>query len=147
MARKKFVAFASVHNRCRSLLAEAYLRRHGSQYFEALSFGVSPDRLHHLAYQVLQRRGFNTNHYFSKAYEVVERQGFDILVAMNPDVLKKLPDFPQNFDTVVWDIEDPIKPGLDEAAIIRKIEAVADEIEQKVKELIAEKKPAELATA
>ncbi len=137
MSKRKMVAFVSERNMCRSLIAEAYLKRHGRDAFEAISFGLKPNRIHYLVHEVLSERGFNLNYYFSKRYEVVERQPIDILVVMHPDVKSQLPTISGNFLEEVWEFEDPTQQDLPEAEMKQAIEQLADAIEEKVKSFIA----------
>ncbi len=137
MSKRKMVAFVSERNMCRSLIAEAYLKRHGRDAFEAISFGLKPNRIHYLVHEVLSERGFNLNYYFSKRYEVVERQPIDILVVMHPDVKSQLPAISGNFLEEVWEFEDPTQQDLPEAEMKQAIEQLADAIEEKVKSFIA----------
>ncbi len=137
MSKRKMVAFVSERNMCRSLIAEAYLKRHGRDAFEAISFGLKPNRIHYLVHEVLSERGFNLNYYFSKRYEVVERQPIDILVVMHPNVKSQLPTISGNFLEEVWEFEDPTQQDLPEAEMKQAIEQLADAIEEKVKSFIA----------
>ena len=136
MSKRKMVAFVSDRNMCRSLIAEAYLKRHGRDEFEAISFGLQPNRIHYLVHEVLSERGFNLNYYFSKRYEVVERQPFEILVAMHPSLQDKLPQIPYEYHLEVWNFEDPTLKDLPEAEMKKEIEQLADAIEAEVKNFI-----------
>ncbi len=136
MSKRKMVAFVSDRNMCRSLIAEAYLKRHGRDAFEAISFGMTPNRIHYLVREVLSERGFNLNYYFSKRYEVVERQPVEIVVVMHPSLKEKLPRIPYDYHLEVWDFEDPTIKELPEAEMKKEIEQLADAIEAEVKAFI-----------
>ncbi len=137
MSKRKMVAFVSERNMCRSIIAEAYLKRHGHEAFEAISFGLKPNRIHYLVYEVLSQRGFNLNYYFSKRYEVVERQPIDILVILHPSLKEQLPAIAGDFIEEVWEFEDPTQQDLPEEEMKQAIEQLADAIEEKVKTFIA----------
>ncbi len=136
MSKRKLVAFMSDRNMCRSLIAEAYLKRHGRDAFEAISFGIKPNRIHYLVHEVLTERGFNLNYYFSKRYEVIERQPFEILVLMHPSLKEKVPQISRQVESEVWEFEDPTVKDIPEAEMKKEIEKLADAIEAKVKAFI-----------
>ncbi len=133
---RKNVAFFSERNVCRSIIAEAYLRRLGRPYFNAHSFGLQPDRVHYLVREVLESRGFNLNYFFSKYFEVIENQTFDIIVLMHPSLEEKLPAIPYAFEKLVWEFEDPTRRPLDREAMRQEIETLCDRIEASVKALL-----------
>ncbi|RMG62036.1 MAG: hypothetical protein D6715_12650 [Calditrichaeota bacterium] len=133
---RKNVAFFSERNVCRSIIAEAYLRRLGRPYFNAHSFGIRPDRVHYLVREVLESRGFNLNYFFSKYYEVIENQKFDIIVLMHPSLEEKLPEIPYPYEKLVWEFEDPTARQLDRETMRREIEALCDAVESRVKAFV-----------
>jgi len=84
MARKKMVFLVSEKNSCRSIIAQAYLLKHGFDHFDCQSFGLKPDRIHYLVQEVLQERGFNSTFYFSKGFDMVKHQPVDIVIHFIP---------------------------------------------------------------
>ncbi len=140
MAHKKYVAFVSDTNACRSIIAEAYMKRHGREYFESLSFAIKPNRVHYLVREVLESRGFNMNFYFSKAYEVIQNQPIDILILLNEDLREKLPTGNRKFEVIAWNFEDPTRKNLDENTMRTEIEKLCDQLEHQVQEFIRQNK-------
>jgi len=136
MASRKMVAFFSERNMVRSIIAEAYLRHHGQGVLECISFGIRPNRIHYLVYDILKSKGFSLNYSFSKRYEVVERQPIDILVVMHPDLESKIPNIPYNFQKIVWSFEDPTVKRLPEEELRKLLDELCRSIEKKVVELV-----------
>lgn len=137
MDRKKYIVFVSETNACRSILAEAFMKRHGKGRFESLSFGISASRVHYLVREYLEAQGFNMNYYFSKVYDVIENQPMDLMVVMHPDITPRLPLPEGKIEKIEWNFEDPTTKNLEEPALRKEIEKLAVEIEKKVKDLIA----------
>lgn len=54
------VLFLCAHNAARSQMAEALLRHHAGDRFEALSAGLDPTEIHPLTLQVLEEDGIDT---------------------------------------------------------------------------------------
>jgi len=142
MAHKKYVAFVSEVNACRSIIAEAYMKRHGISHFESHSFAIKPNRIHYLVREVLESRGFNLNHYFSKAYEVIQNQPIDILVLMSEDLKDNLPVGDRQLEIITWNFEDPTRKALSESEMRAEIEKLCDQIEQQVKQFVEQHKVA-----
>ncbi len=136
MAGRKKVCFVSDHNACRSIIAQACLLKLGFDHFDAQSFGIEPNRVHHLVYEVLEPKGFNLNFSFSKAFEVVENQKFDILVSMAPTVTGKIPQLPYDFELVEWNFEDPTVKDISDEDKKREIDGLAAAVEDEVKRFI-----------
>ena len=136
MGARKMVAFFSERNMVRSIIAEAYMKRHGQEFFDSISFGIRPNRIHYLVYDVLKSRGFNLNYYFSKRYEVVERQPVDMVIIMHPDLEEKLPPLPNSVEKIIWNFDDPTVNSSNEEEMRKAIHALCDAIEKKVKEFI-----------
>ena len=61
------VLFLCSHNSARSLMAEALLRHHAGERFEALSGGHRPGAVNPLTFQVLKEAGIDTRGLISKS--------------------------------------------------------------------------------
>jgi protein-tyrosine-phosphatase len=140
MARKKMVFFVSEKNSCRSIIAQAFLLKHGFDYFDSQSFGLKPDRIHYLVLEVLQEQNFNTTFYFSKGYDMVKHQPTDILVSLHPSLKASLPLISAGYQFVQWTFEDPTKDQLPESKIKEKIVALTNSLEKAVLKFIQDYK-------
>lgn len=136
MSSRKMVCFVSEKNTCRSIIAEAYLRKLGREHFEAQSFGLNADRVHYLVKEVLAARGVNPNYVFSKNFEVIENQRFQYLVLMQKDLAEQLPTIPGVQETVVWDFPPLALEGSDENQLRQDLNNLCDKIEAQVADFI-----------
>jgi protein-tyrosine-phosphatase len=125
----KRVLFVCAENSNRSQMAEAFARLHGGDEVEAHSAGSRPSgRVNPRAIAAMAERGVDLGGHASKGLEVVEHLAFDAVVTMGcgdacPHVRARVRDD--------WALADP--RDLDAASV----RAVRDEIEQRVKALLA----------
>ena len=122
------VLFVCVHNAGRSQIAAAMARHFSRERVVVRSAGSSPTgAINPLALQVLQERGIHTEYLFSKEISADALEASDIVVSMEPG----LPPYPGKHH-LEWVIADP------EGQSIEQVRRIADEIEVRVKELLAE---------
>lgn len=127
------VLFACVGNSARSIMAEAFARRHGGLRVEARSGGSRP--LGHVlpeVVRVMAERGIDVSGYASRGFdELWIRERCDLVVIMGcgddacPAFIGKR--------MVDWELEDP--KGKDLAEIRR----IRDDVERRVLALLAER--------
>lgn len=128
-AAMKRVLFVCVENAGRSQMAEGFARLHGAGAVEAHSAGSRPaGRVSPKAIAAMRERGVDVSGQRSKGLAAVEHLAFDAAVTMGcgdacPNVRARIRDD--------WALPDP--RDLDEDGV----RAVRDEIERRVKELIA----------
>ena len=125
----KRVLFVCVENSNRSQMAEAFARLHGGDEVDAHSAGSRPSgRVNPRAIAAMAARGVDLSGHASKGLEAVAHLAFDAVVTMGcgdacPHVRARIRDD--------WVLADP--RDLDAAGV----RAVRDEIEQRVKALLA----------
>jgi arsenate reductase (thioredoxin) len=125
----KRVLFVCVENSNRSQMAEAFARLHGGAAVEAHSAGSRPSgRVSPKAIAAMAERGVDLARHASKGLEAVERIAFDAAVTMGcgdacPTVRARLRED--------WALPDPRELDAD------GVRAVRDEIERRVKALLA----------
>ena len=125
----KRVLFVCVENSCRSQIAEAFARMHGTGAVEPYSAGSNPSGQVNLkAIASMHELGYDLSRHVSKSLSEIPAVEYDVAVTMGcgdacPNVRAK-----QRED---WNIPDPKALPADE---FRK---VGDLIEQKVKTLLA----------
>jgi protein-tyrosine-phosphatase len=128
-ATMKRVLFVCVENSNRSQMAEAFARALGGGAVEAHSAGSRPSgRVSPKAIAAMQERGIDLSAHTSKGLDAVEQLAFDAAITMGcgdacPHVRARIRDD--------WALRDP--RDLDEAGV----REVRDEIERRVKELLA----------
>ncbi len=141
----KRVLFICVENSCRSQMAEGFARALGEGILEAYSAGSKPSgQVNPQAIEVMREKGIDLSGHLSKGPETLPPSHFDYVVTMGcGDALRlrsgrsraksrdACPTVParQRLD---WNISDPKGKGLAEFRKVR------DEIEEKVRNLLAE---------
>jgi arsenate reductase len=125
------VLFVCVENRCRSQMAEAFAARLGAGRIEAHSAGSRPGAsVNPRAISLMAERGYDLRDREPKALSVFAGQRFDTVVTMGcgdacPWLLAT-----RRLD---WALPDPKDLPDDEFRVVR------DEIEQRVRQLLAER--------
>ncbi|MBN1246397.1 MAG: arsenate reductase ArsC [Anaerolineae bacterium] len=139
MSNKPRVLFLCTHNSARSQMAEAFLCKHGSDYFEAHSAGLEPANIHPMTLEVMQEVGFDLlsdghrskglDEYFMKVHV-----GYLITVCANAEA--KCPIFPGITVREYWGLDDPAAAEGTEAERLAKFREIRDEIEDRVRDFI-----------
>jgi protein-tyrosine-phosphatase len=128
-ARPKRVLFVCVENSNRSQMAEAFARMHGAGIVEAYSAGSRPSgRVNPKAIEFMRERGYDLATHGSKSLADIPDVEYDAAVTMGCGDECPLVRARRRED---WGITDPKNLPPDE------FRAVRDQIEQKVKELLA----------
>ena len=127
-APKKHILFVCRENACRSQMAEAFARVHGSETVEAASAGSTPrGSVDARAKEVMAERGINLESHRSKGLGEAGPGPWDAVVGMGcGDACARVPARHH----AEWNIPDPA--GKDLAAY----RAVRDQIEEHVKALL-----------
>ncbi|HEY7777811.1 MAG TPA: arsenate reductase ArsC [Nitrososphaeraceae archaeon] len=128
---KKSVLFVCVQNAGRSQIAEGFFKKYAPKEYEAISAGTMPvSEINPLAVQVMSEVGIDIS--TQKSKEITEDMIRNSSKIVNMGCMDKqsCPTlFLQNL--IDWNIEDPKDKPIE---IVRQIR---DEIEQRVKELLA----------
>ena len=114
---KPSVVFVCVANSCRSQIAEAAARMAVGDQWEIWSAGSRPGgRVHPLAIQLMDERGYDLRAHHSKGIDALPSRQWDIVVTMGcGDACPML----RAATRVEWDIPDPVGLPVDEARRIR----------------------------
>jgi arsenate reductase (thioredoxin) len=141
MDNKQNVLFLCTGNSARSQMAEAFLRRHGGEYFEAFSAGLEPREINPYTILVMEEVGFDLTSYRSKGVEVfLGKRLFQYLITVCDEAEKNCPTmWPGVNQRFHWSFEDPAALEGTEEEIIQKFREIRDEIDQKVRAWVAEK--------
>jgi arsenate reductase len=133
----KRVLFICTGNRARSQMAEALLRFHGGDRFEAHSAGTEPRGLHELTVQVMAETGIDVSGQRSKHIDEYAGEEFDFVITVCDSARQTCPFFPGK--TVLhWEIEDPDVPMRRGVSGIEVFRATRDEIRRRVVAFVAE---------
>jgi len=135
------VLFVCVHNSARSQMAEAYLKKFGSEKFEAESAGIEPGKLNLVVVEAMKEDGIDISS--NKTKDVFEffKQGkvfHYVITVCDKSAAERCPVFPGAVKRLNWSFPDPsalqgtFEEKLEGTRIIR------DQIKEHVKNLIKE---------
>ena len=131
--RRPSVLFLCTGNSARSQIAEALLLQRSNGAFDARSAGSIPKPLHPHAVRVMAARGIDIAGNRTKHLREFARTRFDRVVTLCDKVREVCPEFPGGPEAVHWSVPDPSAGDADLATFA----AVADDIEERVRHLIA----------
>lgn len=130
--QNKKILFACVENSGRSQMAEAFFRKYAPANYDAISGGTDPKSyVNPTAIQVMKEVGIDMSNHKAKAIseDMIRTSEKSINMGCMTKELCPTMMVPNMID---WNIEDPKdKP-------IEKVREIRDQIEQKVKEFIAQ---------
>ena len=148
MHGKTSVLFLCTGNSARSQMAEALLRHHGGEQFEALSAGTHPKPVHALTFKVLEEAGVNIAGLRSKdIMDFLGRRHIGYVVIVCADAAAECPTvWPGADQTVHLRCDDPAacKGTPDEQ--LQEFRRIRDEIEAWVREWIPTVAPKDAET-
>jgi arsenate reductase len=137
---KTKVLFLCTGNSARSQMAEALLREHAGDRFEAFSAGLKPNAIHPYTRRVMEELGFDLGR--QRAKDVTEYMGkmhFGYLITVCADAEANCPrTFPGVSHRLHWDLEDPAAfVGSDEDTL-QVFRRVRDELDERIQTWLAE---------
>lgn len=140
MMDKQRVLFLCTGNSARSQIAEAFLRKYGSDRFEAHSAGLEPKGLNPFTVKVMQEIGIDVSGQTSKGVDTyLGKTLFQYLVTVCDDADKNCPTvWPGVGNRMHWSFQDPAAAEGTEEEKLAKFREVRDLIEVKIKEWLAE---------
>ena len=137
---KQRVLFLCTGNSARSQIAEAFLRKYGSDRFEAHSAGLEPKGLNPFTVKVMQEIRIDVSGQTSKGVDTyLGKTLFQYLVTVCDDADKNCPTvWPGVGNRMHWSFQDPATAEGTEEEKLAKFREVRDLIEVKIKEWLAE---------
>lgn len=128
--KKPSVLFVCVHNAGRSQMAAGFLEHHGRDLVDVFSAGSAPkDSINPVAVAAMKEKGIDIAGRIPKILTPESVQASDVVITMGCG--DTCPFFPgKRYED--WILEDPAGQGIE---VVRKIR---DEIERRVKTLLAE---------
>lgn len=138
MNPKQRVLFLCTGNSARSQMAEAFLRRYGSDRFEAYSAGLEPKGINPLTLHVMQEIGYDLAGQRSKGVkEFLGPVFIHQLITVCDNAEKNCPTaWPGIIKKMHWTFEDPAAFEGSDAEKLAKFREIRDQIEQKVREWV-----------
>ena len=137
---KTKVIFLCTHNSARSQMAEAFLSKYASEYFEIYSAGYRPQPIHPYTFKVMQEIGYDLSKQQPKdLWEQAKNQHFGIIITVCKKTEEECPTIPGASTRLYWNIEDPAAfKGPDEAKLA-KFREVRDQIHEQIKNFLKER--------
>ncbi|MGQ4557847.1 arsenate reductase (thioredoxin) [Levilactobacillus hammesii] len=129
--------FLCTGNSCRSQMAEGFARQLAPQDWQIASAGVEQHGLNPLAVKVMAERGIDISQQQSKLIDNDYLQHSDMVVTLCGDARDKCPMTPPTVAKRHWPLPDPAQATGDEDAVLAVFRQVRDEIEARVKRLVA----------
>jgi len=115
-------------------MAEAFLRKHGGDMYEAHSAGLEPKGLHPLTLRVMEEVGVDMSGQTSKGIEVYwGKNDLQYLITVCDDANENCPaGWQGGHARMNWSFEDPARFEGTEEQRLEKFREVRDRIEQKI---------------
>jgi len=136
---KTKVLFLCTGNSARSQMAEALLRHHAGDQFEAYSAGLEPKGIHPYAEQVMQEIGvLLTGQYSKDVREYLGKTHFGYVITVCSNAEEKCPTFPGLSQRFHWAFDDPAAAGGTDEEKLRKFCEVRDQIDERIRAWLAE---------
>jgi arsenate reductase (thioredoxin) len=134
------VLFLCTGNSARSQMAEAFLRKYGSDRFKAYSAGLEPKGVNPLTVRVMAEIGMDVTQQRSKSVgEYVGKELFQYLITVCDHAEKNCPvAWPGISRRLHWSFEDPAEFLGTEEEKLSKFREIRDRIKQKVIDWLAE---------
>ncbi len=115
-------------NRCRSQMAEGWLRHFGGRRIEVASAGTEPGGVHPLAIRVMAECGVDISAHHSTHLREVAHEPFDLAVTVCDRAKQTCPALPLARKVVHVPFTDPDDPAVDEAQLLPLFRDVRDRI-------------------
>lgn len=135
---KKRVLFVCTGNSVRSQMAEAFLKAHGGDEFEVFSAGITPAGVNSFTKQVMSEVGISMEDHYSQYVDEYAETSFDYVILLCEVAALSCPNFPGDYKTLNWFIDDPIRVFGDEERKLMAFRVTRNIIEKKVLKFIEE---------
>lgn len=135
---KHQILFLCTGNSCRSQMAEAFVRKHAGDLFEAFSAGLEPRPVHEMAVEVMKEVGTDISTQKSKSIsEFLGKKNFSYVVFVCENAEQKCPyTYPNVLHRISWPFPDPAAVEGTREYRLEAFRNVRNAIEKKIKEWI-----------
>lgn len=137
---KQKILFLCTGNSARSQMAEAFIRRHAGERFDAHSAGLDPKGLNPLSIAVMAEIGIDISGQTSKGVETyLGKMLFQYLITVCDDADKNCPTvWPGVSTRLHWSFPDPAAFEGSQEEKLARFREVRDRIENKIKDWLAQ---------
>src|ERR1700689_3091882 len=140
---KHKILFVCIHNSARSQMAEAFLKKYGSEHFEAESAGLEPGKLNPKVVEVMKQVGIDiSNNGTQSVFDLfIKGRLFNAVITVCDEAsAESCPIFPGRVKRIAWSFTDPSTFIGSKEEILAKTAEVRDQIEKKVLEFVSDAK-------
>ncbi|QDT92638.1 arsenate reductase ArsC [Gimesia algae] len=137
---KPMVLFLCTGNSARSQMAEAFLRQHAGNKYDAHSAGLNPQGVHPLTIQVMKETGIDISGHQSKSLnQYLGKTSPKWVIFGCEKAEESCPHvWPFSLQSESWNLEDPVDFTGDELEQLMKFRFVRDQIEARILDWITE---------
>lgn len=131
------ILFVCTGNSARSQMAEAFARHLSGGRIEAASAGTEPRGLNPYAVEVMRERGIDISGHTSKPFSEAVARRMDAVITVCGDAEARCPVLPPEVQRLHWPLPDPARTGGSREEALAVFRASRDEIEARVRDLLA----------
>lgn len=132
---KKKILILCTGNSCRSQMAEGFFKKYKKEWM-VKSAGISPTGLNPLAVDVMSEKGIDISGQKSKDVRNFLDENFDYVITVCGNAREVCPVFPGKYESIHWDIEDPVQAGGTMEEKLDKFRKVRDKINRHILDLL-----------
>ena len=136
MTAKKKILFVCTGNSCRSQIAHGLLNNIAGDRFDVFSAGLSPNKVHPMAIEVMKEIDINISNHTSNHLDDYLHKNLDVVITTCDDANKSCPFFPGNVVRLHWSIDDPFESWNIEGSNIQLFRDTRNKIEERVRSFL-----------
>ena len=140
MTAKKKILFVCTGNSCRSQIAHGLLNSIAGDRFDVFSAGLSPNKVHPMAIEVMKEIDINISNHTSDHLDDYLYKDIDVVITTCDDANKSCPFFPENVVRLHWSIDDPFESWNVEDSKIQLFRDTRNKIEEKIRSFLRSNK-------
>lgn len=137
MSAKPKILFLCTGHPERSEMAEGFVRAVAGDFVEPVSAAVEPAALDPLAVDAMKEVGIDISRQEAKDVKAALRESFAYVVGVGDESKERCPVFPFAFRLFRWSLEDPRTEQGSQEKRLAAFRRVRNQIEPKVRELVA----------
>ena len=136
MTAKKKILFVCTGNSCRSQIAHGLLNNIAGDRFEVFSAGLSPNKVHPMAIEVMKEINIDISHHTTDHLDDYLDKDIDVVITTCDDANESCPFFPGNVMRLHWSIDDPFESRNEEESNIQLFRDTRNKIEERVRSFL-----------